>query len=383
MKDIDTAEERPPGALKEQRYQRHSLIDWFDQEQVKRARVVVVGAGATGNEVLKNLALLGTGHIHVIDFDRIETHNLTRSVLFKEEDTGRFKAEAAAEACRAIDPKVYTTFETGDLWETLRIGDMKSYDALFCCVDNYEARIRLNELCLWARVDLYNTAIDSRYVCIEQYPFSRDRGCACYQCNLPPSAYAKIRERYSCGWLRKKAYEEKKIPTTAITASLAGSILCSLFLQRNHPGGPQGAVRLYFDTISLNSTVTHLSHQEECFCSSIFHDSHYFKVKNVPGADYARLLGSEESLVLSLSDKLVLDVTCRNCGLSRAIDDNVRRFDESLALCGACRTHSNDITIKDIITLDELSMRFSRKAVPVKFMHFTRDDTQILLEMEE
>lgn len=53
----------------EDRYSRHHLIDWWDQTKLKNARVLVAGAGALGNEVLKNLALLGVGHITLIDFD--------------------------------------------------------------------------------------------------------------------------------------------------------------------------------------------------------------------------------------------------------------------------------------------------------------------------
>ena len=57
------------------RYSRHALIGWFSQDRVRRARFIVAGAGAIGNEVIKNLALLGAGHVAVHDFDRIEVHN--------------------------------------------------------------------------------------------------------------------------------------------------------------------------------------------------------------------------------------------------------------------------------------------------------------------
>ena len=73
------------------RYERHELIDWFDQERLKAATVVVVGAGAIGNEVLKNLALLGVGKLNIFDFDKIEEHNLTRSILFSVSDIGRLQ----------------------------------------------------------------------------------------------------------------------------------------------------------------------------------------------------------------------------------------------------------------------------------------------------
>ena len=64
------------------------MIGWFDQDRLAATRVLVVGAGAIGNEVCKGLALLGTGRIEVWDRDRVESHNLTRSVLFRDDDLG-------------------------------------------------------------------------------------------------------------------------------------------------------------------------------------------------------------------------------------------------------------------------------------------------------
>ena len=77
------------------RYSRLRLIAWWEQEKLAAARILVVGAGALGNEVLKNLALLGVGFVYVVDFDEIEESNLTRSVLFRKRDCGRPKATAA------------------------------------------------------------------------------------------------------------------------------------------------------------------------------------------------------------------------------------------------------------------------------------------------
>ena len=86
------------------RYSRLRLIAWWDQEKLASARILVVGAGALGNEVLKNLALLGVGVVYVVDFDEIEESNLTRSVLFRQRDRGRPKAVAAAESLADINP---------------------------------------------------------------------------------------------------------------------------------------------------------------------------------------------------------------------------------------------------------------------------------------
>jgi len=74
------------------RYDRLRLIQWWDQSRIAAAKVMVVGAGALGNEVLKNLVLLGLGEIHIVDFDSVQPSNLSRSVLFREKHTGQSKA---------------------------------------------------------------------------------------------------------------------------------------------------------------------------------------------------------------------------------------------------------------------------------------------------
>ena len=61
----------------EDRYSRLKLIGWWDQQRLASARVLVVGAAALGNEVLKNRALVWIGHITLIDFDTIVNSNLS------------------------------------------------------------------------------------------------------------------------------------------------------------------------------------------------------------------------------------------------------------------------------------------------------------------
>src|SRR3954463_8917044 len=93
-----------PVSLREGRFARLEAIDWWDQELVRAARILVVGAGALGNEVIKNLALLGVGHVIVADMDHVELSNPSRSILFRSEDEGRSKADCAARAARTIYP---------------------------------------------------------------------------------------------------------------------------------------------------------------------------------------------------------------------------------------------------------------------------------------
>ena len=85
------------------RYERLRMIGWWDQQRLEQANIVVVGAGALGNEVLKNLALLGIGNTLVIDFDHIEVSNLSRSVLFREIHDGQSKAIVAAKMAMELN----------------------------------------------------------------------------------------------------------------------------------------------------------------------------------------------------------------------------------------------------------------------------------------
>ena len=84
------------------------MMKCFEQQRVSAAHVMVVGCGALGNEVLKNLVLLGVGHIVVVDFDVVEMGNLSRSILFLPSDAAnkRLKVEVVAERLKAINPAV-------------------------------------------------------------------------------------------------------------------------------------------------------------------------------------------------------------------------------------------------------------------------------------
>src|SRR6185369_7975526 len=119
-----------PFVISDDRYSRLRLIGWWDQEKIRAAKVLVVGAGAIGNEVLKNLALLGVGRIWVIDLDEIEDSNLTRSILFRHEDCGKSKAIAAAEEVRNINPDVNITPIHGNVITDIGLGLFREVDVV-------------------------------------------------------------------------------------------------------------------------------------------------------------------------------------------------------------------------------------------------------------
>ena len=130
--------------LVEDRYHRLRLIQWWDQERLKNAVVVVAGAGALGNEAIKNLALLGVGRLFVCDTDSIETSNLTRSVLFRLGDVGRLKADVACQRAEELNPDVRATPIHGDLRFALGLGLIRRADVILGCLDNIAARVYLS-----------------------------------------------------------------------------------------------------------------------------------------------------------------------------------------------------------------------------------------------
>lgn len=203
--------------LQESRYDRQELISWWDQKRLSRARIIVAGAGALGNEVLKLLALTGIGHITVIDFDTISPSNLARMVLFREQDIGRPKVAVAAERLREINPDVEVTPIQEDLRFGIGLGDYRSADIVIGCLDSVNARWALNRKCMQAGVEWINGAISDFHGLIEHYQPGEG---ACYECNFTQSTYERFNKRYSCPFGLVADQADEKVPTTAITTSV-------------------------------------------------------------------------------------------------------------------------------------------------------------------
>ncbi len=357
---------------------------------MRAARIAVIGAGAVGNEVVKNLVLLGVGAIDVYDFDRVEVHNLTRSIFLRESDVGAPKVDAVVARAREVDASVELCGIEGDFWQTLSLSRLRRYGCVVCGVDNFEARLRLNQMCLIAGVDLVNAGIDSRYATVETFPFSGAAIPSCYECHLPHSAYQRIAERYSCGWLRKAAWAERKVPTTAITASIAGAFAASVALRLG--AEPTGTSRrIFLDTISGASTVSELGRQPECVGCGMFAE----RLRTLAvGNDWARqlseLAGSPAqatAVTLRLSDPIIIDYVCAQCGdATRAgwyVNRRAAEFDDSITLCPVCNQRAVRVAMQDEFTFATLSECFSTMAPPVKYALAAVGSEWLCLDFEE
>ena len=207
-------------AAKEQWDEVYRLLSWWESDRVAAARVLVVGAGALGNEVLKNLALLNVGHIFIVDFDRIEFGNLSRSVLFRPTDVGELKAEVAARRVREINPNCEVSWTAGDVIYDLGLGFLRTMDVFIGCLDNRVARLHLNRYAYRLGKTWINGGILNLAGSLDVF----EPGVSCYECGLRPQEWKIIRYRLGCNDVAKRNANHGRLPTTPISASIIGAM---------------------------------------------------------------------------------------------------------------------------------------------------------------
>jgi ubiquitin-like 1-activating enzyme E1 B len=116
-------------------------------------KILVIGAGGIGCELIKNLALLKVGSITVVDLDTIDVSNLNRQFLFRREHVGKPKAEIAAMAAKKLNPEMTVNF----LCDNVKNFDhsfVSQFDLVMSALDNIDARRYLNRICLTANKPL-------------------------------------------------------------------------------------------------------------------------------------------------------------------------------------------------------------------------------------
>lgn len=217
--------------FEEDRYSRLRLIPWWDQEKIQNAKIMVVGAGALGNELVKNLTLLGIGNILILDMDSIENSNLTRSVLFRRNDVGRYKAEIAAERAREINPDVNAVGIVANIIDDVGLGVFRRMDVVLGGLDNREARLAINQSCYKVNKPWIDGAIEvlNGFARV----FIPGDG-ACYECTMTDMDWQLINKRKSCALLTHEQMAEGKIPTTPTSSSVIAGIQVQELLKVLH-----------------------------------------------------------------------------------------------------------------------------------------------------
>lgn len=320
------------------RYHTFGYISWWRQEVVRQATVLVVGAGALGNEVLKNLALMGIGAVLIADFDTIEDSNLSRSVLFRASDNGRRKVDAAAAGVKALNPDVKVMAWHGDINYEMGLGVFRHVDAIIGCLDNREARLSINR---------FSWAVDRPWVdgAIQELMgivrvFWPGRG-ACYECTLTDHDYQMIGLRYSCPLLARENLLQGKVPTTPTSASIVAAFQTQEALKLIHGLEVQPGKAIQINGLTNDIYTTEYPVKALCMSHSRLEPIIELPEATTEKTTLAELLATArarlgDDTVLEFDGELVIGMECPACGSETAVFKRMARLYESDATCPTC-----------------------------------------------
>lgn len=298
----------------EDRYARFRLISWWRQEKLLASRIMVVGAGALGNEVLKNLALIGVGKIFLIDYDTIDVSNLTRSVLYRAADAGRPKVEKAAARTMDLNPDVKVRAFNGNVITDVGLGIFSEMDVVIGCLDNREARLWLNRQCWKVGKPWIDAAIQELMGTVKVFvpPSS-----ACYECAMTEMDYKLINLKYSCPLLKRDDIMEGKVPTVTTIASIAAAYQVQEALKLIHGMEVQPGCAMVFNGIANNFYITRLPRKEDCLSHVFYREIQDVRLshQNTP-EDVFKALGQG---TLHLDRELIVDLSCRTCHITKEV----------------------------------------------------------------
>jgi molybdopterin/thiamine biosynthesis adenylyltransferase len=145
-----------------ERYARHLVlrdIGGPGQQRLKKARVLVIGAGGLGAPLLQYLAAAGVGVIGVVDDDRVALSNLQRQVIHATEDVGRLKVDSARAAIARLNPHVAVETHALRLDEANARDLIAGYDIVADGSDNFATRYLVSDSCFYEKRPLVTAAL--------------------------------------------------------------------------------------------------------------------------------------------------------------------------------------------------------------------------------
>ena len=358
--------------LKKDRFGTFEFISWWEREKVKNAKVMVIGAGALGNEVIKNLALMGIGNLFIVDFDKIEAANLSRSVLFRESDNNRSKAEIAAARAKSINPDIHVQYMNGDVTTQMGLGIIRRMDVVIGCLDNREARLAVNRFCYWVNKPWVDGAIQELLGLMRV--FVPGQG-ACYECTLTEQSLRDLSARYSCPLLARQNILLGKVPTTPTIASIIGGMQSqeALKLINGLPVEPGKVV--HYNGLVNEMHTTAYSARDDC-------ESHwtYGDITELPArserttlADLLRIARADlgPDAMIELDQELITQLECPNC---HTVDQVLKPLSEVTFEAGHCPTcgELRESTLTHIISGEENFLHRTLFSVGIPSLHIVR-----------
>lgn len=172
------------------RYSRHLILPGVGaegQKRLKRARVLIVGAGGLGSPASLYLAAAGVGRLGLVDSDRVDISNLQRQILHGTRTVGTSKLESARERLTDINPHVHLELHETRLTSANALEIIGDYDIVVDGTDNFPTRYLINDACVMlGKPNIYGSVIRFEG---QASVFSYGEG-PCYRCLFrdPPPA---------------------------------------------------------------------------------------------------------------------------------------------------------------------------------------------------
>jgi adenylyltransferase/sulfurtransferase len=297
--------------LTKSRYDRQERITWWDQASLSKSSVLVVGAGALGNEIVKNLTLVGVGKITVVDMDIIEHTNLSRCIFFKNGDEGKHKAEVLAHRAAELNPDVDFNFQTTPV-QSLGDAYVAEFDLVIAGLDNREARVWLSAALRRLNKVLIDGAIEGLMGKVQI--FTPDGPC--YACGMNENDWELISKRKSCTLLGKEEILGGHTPTNATTSSIIAGVEVQEAIK--YLVGREDLVALKdkiwrFTGDQMTSFTSIVDVDEFCPYHELQTEITVNKVLPELVIDFWKLLSLDDDAVLSFPDEVIRIEACNTC----------------------------------------------------------------------
>lgn len=339
----ETDLDMPDRSVADERFDRFRLISWWDQARLRNAKVLVIGAGALGNEIVKNLALLGIGHLFIADLDRIENSNLSRSVLYRASHNGLPKASVAAQGARDIYPEMRVQAFDGNAAYDLGLGVFRWADIVLAGLDNREARLMINRNCWKVNRPWIDGAIEqirgTARVFVPDGP--------CYECTMSQADWKALQQRRSCNLLTRAQMQQERTPTTPTISSLIASVQCQETVKYLHGLPTLSGKAWVFDGMSTDAYQVELQRKPDCSSHERLAEIVSLPARSATVTVRELLNTAREILGPSAELELPRDIletlTCPACGVTTPVFASLGSIDAGVAACPECGLPSRQV----------------------------------------
>lgn len=279
------------------RYNRHLILPEFGkegQEKLKRARVLVIGAGGLGSPVLLYLTAAGVGTIGIIDDDKVDESNLQRQVLFDTKDIGYAKAEISVAKLSQQNPHVSFKSYPERLTSENAVELFAQYDVIVDGTDNFPTRYLVNDACVLTNKPLIFGSIFKFDGQVSVFNYNEG---PTYRCLFPEPPQAG--EVPSCS----------QVGVIGVLPGIIGSLQAAETIKIiTGIGEPLSGKLMHFNALTMNSEMFTISKNPEIEVTELIDYADFCGVKEEVIADVELMGAGELSVIMGMQPVQLIDV---------------------------------------------------------------------------